>query len=76
MDIVLAAKVALIAFLVVGAATLVITYLWRRRRIEPWTNPYTAPITRIVFGIAPPVQKPESSYVAEQDRDPPPVPRT
>ncbi|MGV0685318.1 hypothetical protein [Mycolicibacterium thermoresistibile] len=50
-------NIALIAFPVVGSVTLAVSYIWCRRRIDHWNNPYAEPIMHVIQGIAAPVPR-------------------
>jgi hypothetical protein len=54
---VLVENIALIAFPVVGSVTLAVSYIWCRRRIDHWNNPYAEPIMHVIQGIAAPVPR-------------------
>ncbi len=62
----LVAKATLIAFLVIGTAVLVITYIRRRRRVTPWRSRYADPYLRSIYGGAPPTPLPEWAYWDEE----------
>lgn len=68
---ILIGKVALVAFIVLGCAVLVIAYVRKRRSVRPVRDPSLSGYADVVYGGVPPIPQPEWAEWAEVSGDDP-----